>query len=177
MSNIKNDISSGVAMSIARFIYSIIVAFIFFISSIAFSQNKLSDSSSGINNQLSGDNYFYNTEGRSDPFKPFVTQKSASKPDPNEIVDENAQLTGMQLFEPGQLTLVGVISSSKEPIALVEDQTKKGYVLRLGNLIGKRGVVSSIDNHRLIITETAKTRSGQQLTTTTTMRMKKEGDE
>lgn len=126
----------------------------------------------------SGNTYFYNAEGRSDPFKPFVTPKSTStQTDPNEIVDEANTLTGMQLFEPGQLTLVGVILSSQEPIALVEDQTKKGYILKMGTPVGKRGVVTSIDSRQMVITETAKTRAGKELKTTTVMRLKKEGDE
>lgn len=126
----------------------------------------------------SGNAYFYNAEGRPDPFKPFVTPKSTSAlADPNEIVDEENTLTGMQLFEPGQLTLVGVILSSQEPIALVEDQTRKGYILKMGTPVGKRGVVTSIDSRQMIITETAKTRAGKELKTTTVMRLKKEGDE
>ncbi len=128
--------------------------------------------------QLSGDIYSYNAEGRFDPFKPFVAPKSSSptQQDPNEIVDDGNELTGMQLFEPGQLTLVGVMLSSQEPIALVEDQTRKGYVLKLGNLIGKRGMISSIDPRQVVVTETARTRAGKEMKSTTTMRIKKEGD-
>jgi type IV pilus assembly protein PilP len=124
------------------------------------------------------DVYTYKAEGRFDPFKPFVALKSSSptQQDPNEILDDGNELTGMQLFEPGQLTLVGVMLSSQDPIALVEDQTRKGYVLKLGNLIGKRGVVSSIDPRQVVVTETAKTRAGKEMKSTTTMRIKKEGD-
>lgn len=124
------------------------------------------------------DEYSYKVEGRPDPFKPFVTVKSVSQlsHDPNEIIDESVERTGMQLFEPGQLTVVGVMLTSSEPIALVEDQTKKGYVLRIGTLIGKRGIVTSIDDQKVIVTETAKTRSGKEIQTTVAMKMKKEGD-
>ena len=59
---------------------------------------------------------------------------------------------------------------------MVEDQTRKGYVLKLGNLIGKRGVVSSIDPRQVVVTETARTRAGKEMKSTTTMRIKKEGD-
>jgi type IV pilus assembly protein PilP len=144
----------------------------------SFSQEVKQLSADGISLQLSGDTYSYNAEGRFDPFKPFVAPKSSSptQQDPNEIVDDGNELTGMQLFEPGQLTLVGVMLSSQDPIALVEDQTRKGYVLKLGNLIGKRGVVSSIDPRQVVVTETAKTRAGKEMKSTTTMRIKKEGD-
>ena len=129
------------------------------------------------NAQPDDGSYFYNSEGRWDPFKPFVTPKSSSPTqDPNEILDDGKELVGMQLFEPGQLTLVGVMLSSQEPIALVEDQTRKGYVLKLGNLIGRRGVVSSIDHQQVVVTEVAKTRAGKEIKNTTTMRIKREGD-
>jgi type IV pilus assembly protein PilP len=147
-------------------------------SAVLFAQESSLADVSSVDTMTGGNAYFYNSEGRSDPFKPFVTPKSSSAvSDPNEIIDEANSLTGMQLFEPGQLTLVGIILSSTEPIALVEDQTRKGYILKLGNPIGRRGLVTSIDSHQMIITETAKTRGGKELKTTTVMRLKKEGDE
>jgi len=127
---------------------------------------------------LENERYEYKAEGRSDPFKPFVTPKSTSSalPDPNEIVEEKTEYSGMQLFEPGQLALVGIMMTSSEPIAMVEDQTKKGYMLKIGELVGKRGVVTSIDEHQVVITETARTRSGQEMKSTVIMKMKHEGD-
>jgi Tfp pilus assembly protein PilP len=122
--------------------------------------------------------YVYVVEGRTDPFKPFISKKAATPAgrDPNEVVDEKTELTGMQLFEPGQLALVGVLMSGTGELALVEDQTKKGYILRLGNPIGKRGVVSQIYKHQVVITETAHTRAGKEISSTVIMRLKKEGD-
>lgn len=125
------------------------------------------------------DFYTYTTEGRSDPFKPFVSAKAAAPaagPDPNEIVDENKGLSGMQLFEPGQLNLVGILLSSKDEIAYVEDQARKGYVLKVGTLIGKRGIVTQITPDQVLIEETARTRSGKEVKSTVAMRLNKEGD-
>jgi len=122
--------------------------------------------------------YSYVVEGRTDPFKPFISIKAtmAAGRDPNEIIDENTELTGMQLFEPGQLTLVGVLMSGAGELALVEDQTKKGYMLKRGNLIGRRGIVTQIDKQQVVITETARTRAGKEISSTVIMRLKKEGD-
>ncbi|NLE02339.1 MAG: pilus assembly protein PilP [Fibrobacter sp.] len=127
---------------------------------------------------VKSDGYIYNHEGRHDPFKPFVSVKQSATNllDPDEIVEEEVTYSGMQLFEPGQLNLVGVMMTRNEPIALVEDQTKKGYVLRLGSLIGKRGKVTAIETNQVIITETAKTRAGKEMKSQITMRMKAEGD-
>ena len=49
----------------------------------------------------------YQIEGRPDPFVPFISEKSASA-NINEIVPVAEQLSGMQLFEPGQLNLVAM---------------------------------------------------------------------
>ena len=70
--------------------------------------------------------YEYTLEGRQDPFRPFLSPKAATSTglDPNEIINEPGELAGMQLFEPGQLTLAGVLFSNNDHIALVEDQTK-----------------------------------------------------
>ena len=147
-----------------------------FLSVICLAQeNPLSEGSSA--QTLKDDQYVYKSEGRSDPFKPFVSpQTSSAFPDPNEIVDENVEYSGMQLFEPGQLNLVGIMINSRGSVAMVEDQTKKGYMLKVGDLIGKRGMVSSIDVHQVIVTETSRTRSGKEMKEIVTMKIKREGD-
>jgi type IV pilus assembly protein PilP len=61
-------------------------------------------------------------------------------------------------------------------MAFVEDQAKKGYVLKVGTLIGRRGIVTQINPDQVLIEETAKTRSGQEIKTIVTMRLNKEGD-
>jgi len=121
--------------------------------------------------------YTYEIEGRSDPFKPFISKQAvAVGPDPNEIIDDNTGLSGMQLFEPGQLNLVGVMLSPQGELAFVEDQARKGYVIKVGTLIGKRGIVTDITPDAVLIEETARTRSGKEITSTVAMRLNKEGD-
>jgi len=124
------------------------------------------------------DTYTYSYVGRNDPFKPFLSPLSAApiEQDPNEIIENNQELSGMQLFEPGQLTVVGVLLSPSQEIALVEDQSKKGYTLKVGTPIGKRGIVSKIELDKIIVEETAKTRSGQEHKTTVIMKLNKDGD-
>ena len=127
---------------------------------------------------LSAPPFSYQTEGRPDPFRPFITPKAAAPAgaNPDEIVDAETELTGMQLFEPGQLTLVGVLSSERGPVAMVEDQTKKGDLIKLGTPIGRRGVVAQIEQEQVVIMESARTRAGKEITSTVIMRMNKEGD-
>ncbi len=121
--------------------------------------------------------YEYQLEGRKDPFVPFISDKAATqKMGGDDIVDDDVTLTGMQLFEPGQLTLVAVIASGNRKIAMVEDVTGKGYVLTEGMPIGRRGIINSIDADQVTVIETAHTRAGRKIETTVFMRLNKEGD-
>ncbi|TKB27013.1 hypothetical protein FCL47_07480 [Desulfopila sp. IMCC35006] len=120
----------------------------------------------------------YQLENRADPFVPFISEKAAtSSVDMNEIIEDNEPLTGMQLFEPGQLTLVATLRKDAGSVAMVEDFTGKGYVLLKGTKIGRRGVVKQIDPNAVIIEETAVTRAGKELITKVVMTLKKEGEE
>lgn len=120
----------------------------------------------------------YVLENRPDPFVPFITEKAAtSTVDMNEIVDKSEPLTGMQLFEPGQLTLVALLKKNAEDVAMVEDFTGKGYILLEGTKIGRRGVVKDIAPNAVIIEETAVTRAGKEIVTQVVMTLKKEGEE
>lgn len=124
-------------------------------------------------------NFFeYVLENRPDPFVPFITEKAAtSSVDMNEIVDNENPLTGMQLFEPGQLNLVALMKNGSEDIAMVEDFTGKGYILTEGTKIGRRGVVRDIALNKVLIEETATTRAGKNIITEVVMLLKKEGEE
>ncbi len=116
--------------------------------------------------------FTYRLEGRPDPFLPFLTNKSQTNPD--EIVDSHQKLTGMQLFEPGQLTLVALVRTPDQKFAMVQDVSGKGYVIREGTKIGRRGVVTAIIPNKVVIQETAITRSGRKLTNKIIMVLRKE---
>ena len=119
----------------------------------------------------------YQLEGRQDPFQPFISEKVTSNENLDEIIDENKVLTGMQLFEPGQLTLVALMKAGTSQLAMVQDFTGKGYVITEGTKICRRGVVASITDGKVLIEETAITRGGKTLKTQIAMVLKKEGEE
>lgn len=118
------------------------------------------------------DEWEYVFENRPDPFLPFIELKVATTNIPEE---DDVILTGMQLFEPGQLTLVAIMYSSKNKVAMVEDVTGKGYVLNEGMLIGRYGVVNHINTNQVNITETRQV-VGRDVVTPVVMRLNKEGD-
>lgn len=117
--------------------------------------------------------YEYQVASRPDPFKPFITLKSVN---PNELLDEEAELTGMQLFEPAQLSLVAVMDTPRGRIAMVEDVTKKGYKITVGQLIGRHGQVTEIQKEQVKVTETAQTRGGEKIKTDVFMKLKRDGE-
>ncbi len=122
------------------------------------------------------DTFEYQLEDRPDPFVPFLSEKIPNL-DPDEIISNNENLTGMQLFEPGQLNLVALIRTGEQYIAMVEDFNGKGYVIEEGIKIGRRGIVRAIVPNKVIIEEQAATRSGKILTNKIVMVLKKEGEE
>jgi len=127
--------------------------------------------------ESSSQNIFeYVIEGRNDPFNPFISEKSQSAK-MDEILPVEDQLRGMQLFEPGQLNLVAIAMVEGDDFAMVEDTTGKGYTLRAGMEIGRRGIITSIQSNKVTIEETAFTRAGKKLTSNIVMLLKKEGEE
>lgn len=128
--------------------------------------------------QQAKDLFSYELESRKDPFVPFLSPKATSSSiDMNEIVDASTDLTGMQLFEPGQLNLVALLARDNVYYAMVEDVTGKGYILSQGTKIGRRGVVKNIIANKVLIEETAFTRAGKKIVTQVVMVLKKEGEE
>jgi hypothetical protein len=121
--------------------------------------------------------FTYQVAGRPDPFAPFLSEKAASNINMDEIVDNGETLTGMQLFEPGQLKLVAIIFEDASELAMVEDAAGQGYTLRPGMKIGKKGIITTIDPNQVNIEETSVTRAGKQLTNKIVMLLKKEGEE
>lgn len=111
-----------------------------------------------------------------DIFKPILRDRESVDVG-DDVLDEPVEhLTGMQLFEPADLSLVGVISSGSKSYAMVQDAKNKGYTLKEGDLIGRRGVVTKIEHDRIIIVETAKTRSGKIDKKTITMQLNTQGE-
>jgi len=124
-----------------------------------------------------GVSFDYQLEERPDPFLPFISDKVATQNiNADDIIDEDVDLSGMRKFEPGQLTLVAVMFASSQNMAMVEDVTGKGYVLTEGMPIGRRGIISRIEDGQVTVVETAHTRAGRKLENTIVMRLNKEGE-
>jgi type IV pilus assembly protein PilP len=94
--------------------------------------------------------YSYNPEGKRDPFKPFIVVES-KKP---RIRKVNIPLTPLQKYDISELKLTAIIIGVGEPRAMVEDNFGKGYVVKVGDFIGKNGgQVLKIEKDKVTIRE------------------------
>ena len=101
--------------------------------------------------------YSYNPIGKPDPFKPFIQLASRE--------GLRKALTPLQRFDISQLKLVAIISTSQGNVALVEDATGKGYILKKGTGIGKNdGKVTKILKDKVIVEEVYQDIFGQTKT-------------
>lgn len=121
--------------------------------------------------------FSYQIQGRPDPFSPFISEKTTSTLSLDDIVESEETLTGMQLFEPGQLKLVAIVFEKNAEMAMVEDSAGQGYALRPGMKIGKKGLITAITANQVLIEETSVTRAGEKLTNHIVMLLKKKGEE
>lgn len=115
--------------------------------------------------------FTYEREGRPDPFLPFITK---------ELLEAEAEaktkLRGMQLFEPGQLSLVAIVFSDDGPLAMVQDSAGKGYVLRKGTRIGRSGEVVNIASNVVTIKQLSYSLTDEKRYKMIEMVLKKEGE-
>ncbi|MDY6854035.1 MAG: pilus assembly protein PilP [Thermodesulfobacteriota bacterium] len=87
----------------------------------------------------------YNPKGKRDPFKQLIGLQ----------VQKKKKVVPLQKYEVSQLKLTGIIwGANMKSMAMVEDPTGKGYVIKTGTLIGSNnGKVKRITKDRVIILE------------------------
>jgi len=86
----------------------------------------------------------YDATGRRDPFRPFMLDMRSDRP----------QLTPLQRYELGQLTVVGTVWEVSPPRGMVEDSMGMGYIVSVGTPIGRNGgVVTAIEPRQVIVEE------------------------
>jgi type IV pilus assembly protein PilP len=94
------------------------------------------------------DTYHYNPSGKRDPFFSPLFRVTETPTIPDEA------RTPLQRLDLGQFKLVGVILDTREPRALIEDNSGLGYIVTRGTLIGsKGGVIRAIEAQRVVVEE------------------------
>jgi type IV pilus assembly protein PilP len=93
--------------------------------------------------------YAYSPVSKRDPFRNMVDMS-----DPTEKVAGGPCADPLCQFDLDQLTLVAVVSGDANPLAMVEDPSKTGYLVRRNSKIGKQGgKVTQIARDCLEVTE------------------------
>ena len=159
-----------------------ITILLFLLCGLIIASNSVADSidnTTPTQENIISDIFDYQLDNRPDPFVPFIKETSTARSTHmDEIIDPGeSQLSGMQLFEPDQLKVVGVLTDKKGKMAMVEDLIGQGYTIRIGTLIGKRGIVRGISSRGVLIEETATTRAGKKKITKIVMALKPKGEE
>ncbi|MHB8120890.1 MAG: pilus assembly protein PilP [Desulfuromonadaceae bacterium] len=96
----------------------------------------------------------FDFSNKKDPFKPFVAVKSEPLNTAEALKRAKRNSLPIHSFDVGQFKLIGVITGGRENRAMVTDPAGKGYVLRVGMLIGKNdGKVVSITSNGVDILE------------------------
>ena len=82
-----------------------------------------------------------------DPFRPYTFNLH-----PQQLA--HAQLTPLQRYDTGQLTVAATIWDVSPPRAMLQDSVGMGYIVTLGTLIGPNGgLVTAIEPQRVIVEE------------------------
>lgn len=104
----------------------------------------------------------FDFSNKKDPFKPFVAVKVETKTSPELIKKALRNSLPIHSFDVSQFKLIGIITGGRENQAMVTDPGGKGYVLKVGMLIGKNdGKVVSINSSGVVVLEQFKDDSGR----------------
>ena len=129
------------------------------------SQRATPEKKEGINKK--GGKYSYNSMGKRDPFKPFISKATVGKGK-----TRGERLVPLQRYNFSQLKLIGIIWRNDKNMAMVEDPEGRGYVIKKGTLIGENnGRVTNILKDRVIIEEVYRNNSGKIKTRTASLKL------
>ncbi len=107
---------------------------------------------------------FYNPEGKLDPFASLYKEKpiTVSTTGQKLLQEPRRPLTPLEKVDLSQLKLVAIVRASSGNIALVEEASGKGYVIKKGTYIGTRsGKVGKILPDRIIVEQESEDFSGK----------------
>ena len=119
---------------------------------------------------------FYSAKGKIDPFLPLIRteKKAVAGTDAREKKPQRV-LTPLEKLDLSQIRLVAVVLAESGNIAMVEENSGKGYVVRIGTYIGKNeGRVEKILTDRIVIKEVVKDFRGDAVLRSREMKLHKQ---
>jgi len=112
----------------------------------------------------------YRYRGLLDPFLPLIKEEK-SKPSPNVVSSDKTQTkkrvprTPLEKIDLSQLTLTAIFRNQKRTMAMVEESTGKGHLVKKGTYIGlDGGRVTEVSKDRILITEVSEDVMGKPVT-------------
>lgn len=108
---------------------------------------------------LGDEERYYTRKGRVDPFEPFINineEESPNSPEEEQELERRKPQTPLEKIALSQLKLTAIlhVPGKNKSIAMVEDQTGKGYVVSQGTYIGEKGgQIVDILEDRIIVEE------------------------
>jgi len=127
----------------------------------------------------------YRPQGRVDPFLPLIAKKKKSTPTRStdtvhKVLRKKRTriLTLLEKYDLSQLKLTAVLRTSKNAVAIVEETSGRGFVVKTGTRIGlNSGRVVDILMDRIIIQEFEEVIAGKKLYVTREMKLNKPDSE
>ena len=124
--------------------------------------------------------FAYSSEGKPDPFQPFIEQNEGSTEQSAKADKPQRPLTPLERVQPSQLNLEGILWDSKKPgqaMALVKLPDGKGYVLKKGTRIGRhQGRVVQIKPDQVVIQEEVTSIFGEEEEQNVVLKLHKSGE-
>ena len=118
----------------------------------------------------------YSSEGKIDPFRPLIeTQATTAVAVDAGPEKPTRMLTPLEKFDLSQIRLVAVVMAESGKVAMVEEASGKGYVVKIGTYVGKDGgEVEQILEDRIVIRETVKDFRGKAVARIREMKLHKQ---
>jgi len=116
------------------------------------------------------ESFTYSPVGKRDPFRSYLADLSQA-----QTVVKKRNVAPTEEFEISQYRLVGVISGTSQPRALVEDPGARGHTLRIGSKLGKSGGrVTRISSAGIVVVEEYRAPTGERVRQTIVVDLPKE---
>ena len=122
----------------------------------------------------------YNAQGKIDPFKPLIQDKSEEQPLAATQNRPERILTPLEKIDLSQIRLVAVIiiPEKKIQMAMVEEASGKGYEVGIGTYIGKnQGRITQIKSSSIVIKELVTDYKGRLRERTQEIKLNKSDEE
>jgi len=111
-----------------------------------------------------------------DPFASYLARVANSRRAAvleKQKILANRERDPLEAFDLDVLRLVAVFSMGGERVAMIEDATKKGYIVRKGSYLGKNnGKIDKIDDKSIFLTEQILNPAGEIVSHQVTLTMK-----